>query len=201
MYGADYQILCGGFETEVKLQDEELRKRQELLCENYSAIRSLVEHFGVPKNDQDDLIQEIFIKAYQNVHQLRDPEKMTSWLYKIAYRYIQKDKTKVSRRNDYEISLEAYPVELIERQVKGRHGWTVDDHYLFTDEMLLDMIGKLNATTQNIFRLRFEMGFTLLEISEILNMNYNTVKTIETRGFKKLKKMIEDRSMGNEDDR
>ena len=43
------------------------------------------------------------------------------------------------------------------------------------------------------------MGFNLKEISDLLDMKYNTVKTIERRAFKRLKVMIEERGYRKHD--
>jgi len=57
--------------------------------------------------------------------------------------------------------------------------------------MLCQMIERLKPHGSEIIKLRFGAGFKLKEIAEMLDMNYNTVKTIESRALKRLKKMIE----------
>ena len=61
------------------------------------------------------------------------------------------------------------------------------------------MINSLKPPAPYIIKLRFEMGFNLKEISDLLDMKYNTVKTIERRAFKRLKVMIEERSYRKHD--
>ncbi|NQY20509.1 MAG: RNA polymerase sigma factor SigZ, partial [Campylobacteraceae bacterium] len=40
------------------------------------------------KNIAEDLLQEVFIKASNNIHSLKDEQKVQSWLYKISINII-----------------------------------------------------------------------------------------------------------------
>ena len=68
--------------------------------------------------------------------------------------------------------------------------WDIIDGY-FEDSALSELVEKLKSPAPEIIRLRFVEGFMLKEISEMLGLKYNTVKTIEYRAFKQLKQMIE----------
>ena len=64
---------------------KEARKAFELLVRTYSEslywqIRRLV----VSHDDADDLLQNVFIKAWKNIHNFRGDAKLSTWLYKIA---------------------------------------------------------------------------------------------------------------------
>ena len=37
------------------------------------------------REDAQDVAQEVFLKAYQNLRKLEDPGKFTSWLFRIAH--------------------------------------------------------------------------------------------------------------------
>lgn len=46
----------------------------------YAHIRKMV----VSHEDADDILQNVFIKAWNNIHNFRGEAKLTTWLYKIA---------------------------------------------------------------------------------------------------------------------
>ena len=43
---------------------------------------------GVDRWTAEDLIHDIFIRVFRNIHKLRSPEYFDSWLYKISYNII-----------------------------------------------------------------------------------------------------------------
>lgn len=178
------------------LKDKELIRRQELLCQRYPDIRKLVALLGVPVDDREDVVQEIFIIACIHLDQLRDVESLNSWLYKLACRHIKDTLKKRSKKAEFEISYEENPWVL--EQVDAKTVWNIAENCL-NDQELVDMIDSLKPPAPTILQLRFAMGFNLTEIAEMMDMNYNTVKTIENRAFKKLKKMIEERGERNDE--
>ena len=182
----------------MKLSEEQLAKRCDVLCEKYILIKDFVSNLGVPENYREDLIQEIFVAAYINIQKLNDLENLNSWLYRISYRKMILFGKAHRIRFETEISYPDYYGELGIDSVEDRYVWNAMDNYL-TDEDLCEMINSLKEPAPYIIKLRFEMGFTLKEIADFLNVKYNTVKTIERRAFKKLKTMIEERGYGNHD--
>ncbi len=179
-----------------KLSDEELAERVEILCENYGNVEYLVKVFNVPKNDREDVVQEIFVLAYRNIGQLKDMDCLDSWLYKIAYRYVLGIRRKYEIKEEAEFYYEDYPIEL-EDLSSSKETWEIMDND-FTDETLVELINSLKPPAPEILRLRFKMGFTLKEIAVILDMNYNSVKTIESRALKRLRDKIEQRGKNDE---
>ena len=180
----------------MKLSHDELAARQELLCEKYDSIKGLVRFFGVPVDIREDVVQEIFVLAYKHLYQLKDVESMDSWLYKIAYRHVLSHKKKNQKKEAFEVPLEDQLLN-IKDESNAEKVWHIAEYEL-SDEELIGMIDSLKPPAPDILRLRFKMGFTLVEIAKILDMNYNSVKTIEHRAFKKLKKMIEQRGKRND---
>jgi len=48
-------------------------------------IFSVILQRNIDRNNAEDLTQEVFIKAYNSIHKLKNPDKFASWLYGIAY--------------------------------------------------------------------------------------------------------------------
>lgn len=182
----------------MKLSKDDLADRRDILCEKYVLIKDFVSNLGVPETYREDLIQEIFVAAYINIHKLNDMDKLNAWLYRISYRKMILFGRAHRIRFETEISYPDYYGESgIESEV-DKDVWNAMNNCL-TDEELCEMINSLKAPAPYIIKLRFEMGFNLKEISDLLDLKYNTVKTIERRAFKKLKAMIEERGYRRND--
>jgi len=181
------------FEAYTAADEKEIKRRIETLCEKYDQIKSLVVHFRVAPKDADDLVQEIFVAAYTHIHQLKSTKSMDPWLYKIAMRCVQKhygrNKLKLEKEVQYESCTEEIEAEsaYIESMEILR-----DD---FTDDDVCEMVASLDPPAPEIIRLRYVTGLSLKEIAELMKLNYNTVKTIENRARKKLRKMILERKV------
>lgn len=176
----------------MKLTKEQLLERHDVLCEKYLLIKGFVSNLGVPEIYKEDLIQEIFVAAYTNIHKLKDMSSLEPWLYRISYRkmilFSKVHRVRLEKEVPYP---EHYGDSGIESE-ENKFIWSAMNNCL-TDEELCSMILTLKPPAPYIIKLRFEMGFNLKEISDLLNLKYNTVKTIEYRALKKLKIMIEER--------
>lgn len=60
------------------------KEKEALLCGKYNSINRLLAMQNVERQDREDLLHEIFMKAFRKLGQLRDPEKMDAWLWTIT---------------------------------------------------------------------------------------------------------------------
>ncbi|HXH60258.1 MAG TPA: sigma-70 family RNA polymerase sigma factor [Fimbriimonadaceae bacterium] len=57
----------------------------ELLFERHRAlVYRFVYQMAHRRDDAEDIVQEVFVRAYQNLHRYRDEAKFTTWLLRIA---------------------------------------------------------------------------------------------------------------------
>lgn len=181
------------------LPNIELEARRDLLCSQLGLVKDALSFFRVPEKYKDDLIQEIFIVAYKNIDKINDISKLNSWLYKISYRKMLSFMQKQRALNEREVLYSPEEWEREEfRESEAILVWDIIDGY-FDDSDISELVEKLKHPAPEIIRLRFVDGFMLKEISEMLNLNYNTVKTIEYRAFKQLKQMIENQASHSDD--
>ena len=80
---------CGSPQRFTKLINQALQKDQEALAWLYKMTYNNVYHTicAVAKLDDDivfDLIQDIYIKAFQNLSQLKEPEAFRGWIKVIS---------------------------------------------------------------------------------------------------------------------
>ena len=62
----------------------DIKEKEALLCSKYNNINRLLAIMNVEKQDREDLLQDIFIKALRSLKQLKDVEKMDAWLWSIT---------------------------------------------------------------------------------------------------------------------
>ncbi|MEM1432208.1 MAG: sigma-70 family RNA polymerase sigma factor, partial [Pseudomonadota bacterium] len=57
---------------------------ERVMTEYQSALRAFLLSRVGTSADSDDLVQEVLIKTFQNLHTLEDPAKLKPWLFRIA---------------------------------------------------------------------------------------------------------------------
>lgn len=124
--------------------------------------RRLVSH-----HDADDVVQEVFIRAYRSLDTLRDGEAVRPWLYRIAANEISRFFT--SRyRNETELT-----DELSQQLTQGEY---VD----FDNAMAVTFqkaLLTLSEKQRMVFELRYYNELPYEEISQICDTSVNTLKT------------------------
>ncbi|MGC8729358.1 MAG: RNA polymerase sigma factor [Elusimicrobiales bacterium] len=154
----------------------------EIFLKHYDFIfRSVMKYISI-EDKAKDITQDVFIKAYEKLETFKNDSKLSSWLYSIAYNisinYITREKDKFVDLNydDFFVSNE-----------------TQDD--IYDKEMikeLSDALEKLPAHYRIIIKLYYFDEKSYEEISEILNIPINTVKTQLFRAKDKIKKYFKD---------
>ncbi|MBS1718170.1 MAG: sigma-70 family RNA polymerase sigma factor [Armatimonadetes bacterium] len=74
--------------------------------ELFNRYQTLVYRFAyqmIPRRDEaEDVVQESFVRAYQNLHRYRDEAKFTTWLLRITHNLCTDQKRMVQRRTNLE---------------------------------------------------------------------------------------------------
>jgi RNA polymerase sigma-70 factor (ECF subfamily) len=135
------------------------------------------------RTDAEDLVQDVFLKAYGSLSALRAPELFKAWLYRIAV-----NKVKDFRRRQKFAFLFSFTEEGKEQdhpdmgpdsydQLVGKQFWTRFNEFL----------GKLPRLQQEVFRLRFLDHLSIAEIALTLERSESAVKTHLYRAIVKFK--------------
>jgi len=136
--------------------------------------------------DRDDICQDVFIKAYQNLEAFRGDSKISTWLGKITYNtcinYLRRKKLAGARNgisqktiDEFE-SLEMAPDQSMEKQ---------DIAARLKDEIL-----RLPPQLQTALTLFHMQGMKYDEIAEIMGLPEGTVKSHLYRARQMLKKRL-----------
>ncbi len=139
--------------------------------------------------EAEDALQEIFIKVYQSLDSFKLGYKFTPWIYAVAMnelRQIYRKKKKSFSNENSNFSQESIstnshseytdPVESLEREEKR--------------EKVLKAIDSLKENLREVIVLYYLNDMSVEDISEILNIGRENVKSRLHRARKKLKKML-----------
>jgi RNA polymerase sigma factor (sigma-70 family) len=152
-----------------------------LLVKKYSKptywhIRKILLHH----EDTNDVLQNVFIKIWENLHNFRKESKLYTWIFRIAYNetisFINHSKSKyISSIDDEQQHIQ---IEALEA-----------DTYYKPNEIekkLQQGISKLPKQQRTIFLLRYYNDLSYKEIAKITNMNISTLKATYHIAAKKI---------------
>ncbi|MDD3004595.1 sigma-70 family RNA polymerase sigma factor [Flavobacterium sp.] len=141
----------------------------------YSHIRSIV----LNHDDAHDVLQNVFIKVFQNIKNFKGESKLFSWIYRIATNesitFIQQ---KAKKNN---LSFEEYSQKQIEN-LKA-------DIYFDGDEIQLKLqkaIAHLPEKQQLVFKMKYFQELKYEEISAILGTSVGGLKASYFHAVKKI---------------
>lgn len=174
----------------MKIDKLKYRLFQEL-CQNYSKdLQKFI--FNLTRKDSfamEEIFQNTMVQALQGLHSLKENEKMKSWLFSIA-------KTEAKRFYSKNKKFEQFEnVEISELDWNSEIDYKDFTKAIEDKIFVLSFINRLTEEEHQVFVLHFVYDMTLKEISDILHINNNTVRTIHFRGLKKCRKMIAERGM------
>lgn len=172
--------------VDLSLENQEyyyfLMKRYEMPLMNY--IRKLS---GMNRVDIEDILQEVFILAYQNLNDYDRQFKFSSWVYRIAHNQTVSMLRKRTK-NDQDISWDEHDLEQLVHS-------DVDIEQVLLQKMgyhdLLRIINLLPLKYKEVLLLKFVEEKDYQEISDILRKPMGTIGTLINRAKKKLLQEIE----------
>ena len=114
----------------------------------------------------DDVMQEIWVAAWQALPGFTQQSKLRTWLYGISLHKCH-DRYRAQRSEDRLVSLEGLPL------LDGRP--SVEEAVAQTDAVSR-LLGRLDETQREVVELYYYAQLTLAEIAGVLDRNPNTVK-------------------------
>ena len=137
--------------------------------------------------DAQDVTQEVFLRAYRNLYQLRHPHQFRSWLYTIMSNECNRWLVRVTKTRQRETGLEDATEEAVQ----------IDPKYTTpTEEWRVDLeqaIAGLPDDNRVAVSMFYMSNCSLKEISEFLGVSVNTVKGKLHRARQQLGSALSDR--------
>lgn len=131
----------------------------------------------------DDLTQQVFVKAMENIQTFKENSSLFTWMFKIAQNLVRNEYRSLSRKKEIPYDFTDYESQSISLDFAK---------YV---EIRLDIrsaLQKLNELDQQIISLRFFVDCTLPEISKIVGMRESAVKNRLYRSLEKLRKELKE---------
>lgn len=166
----DEKTASQAFETLLKTYTEPV----------YWQIRRMV----LNHDDANDVVQNVFIKAWSNLHNFRGDAKLSTWLFKIAVNesinFLNKEKHRVQGGGESDED------SLLIKNLEA-------DEYFDGDALQLELqeaIAKLPEKQRLVFNMRYYDELKYEEISEILGTSVGALKASYHHAVKKLTDML-----------
>lgn len=145
----------------------------------YWQIRRMVESH----DDASDVLQNTFLKAWQNIENFRGEAKLSTWLYKIALNesitFLARERKRLNLSLDDE---ESHLVNLIEA-----------DEWIDGDELALKLrkaVASLPEKQRMVFNMKYYDDMKYEQMSEILGTSVGALKASYHLAVKKIEKML-----------
>lgn len=147
----------------------------------YRQIRRMVQSH----EDANDLLQNTFMKAWQNIENFRGDAKLSTWLYKIAINesitHLEKERKRLGLSIDDE---ESHLINLIEA-----------DKDIDGDELakqLREAIARLPEKQRLVFNMRYYDDMKYEKMSEIIGTSVGALKASYHLAVKKIEQFFAD---------
>jgi len=169
-------IINGIIKGEVKAFDKIFEIYNQKL---YRFAKSILKN----REDAKDVVQEVFVRIWQNRNEIKEYSTFKSYLFTIAYNIIVDHFRKRLKDKKYKDFLEANINEVDSSQEK---------HIEFSDlnKLYEQSVEQLPPRRKLIYKMNRNEGLTYKEIAERLNISRNTVRNQMAKTLQFLRKKI-----------
>jgi RNA polymerase sigma-70 factor (ECF subfamily) len=175
-----------------RLRSGDRAAAEQLVDEHYQHIFMYMRQLGHNRQTSEDLTQEVFMKAWYHLGQLKDGKALSSWLYRIAHNVSYQHRRGRGRR-------EAVDEERIQVMIEDQKGQGArDDRVAYTDELrklqqdVEDLPWKLRQTVV----LHYLQGFPISSAAQVAGIREGTFKSRLNRALELLRREIEPEPSG-----
>jgi RNA polymerase sigma-70 factor (ECF subfamily) len=145
---------------------------------------------GKPE-DVEDVGQEVFLRLYFSLDQLRAAEVFEPWLYRLtvnaAYDYLRRQK----RRHEHRMSdLSEQQVIMADASAGGKQK-AEEDRRIKVREMVESLLGKVSDEDRILLMMKEVEALSLKELEKIYNVNENALKVRLFRARQRVLKAFE----------
>ena len=170
------------------------RQAYALLVEEYKTpIYSLAYRMTRNSQDAEDLAQETFLRAFNQLFRYDTKRSFFTWLYTISLNIIRNHLKKNSnrRRDDFRHGEKTFGmVDFDAKQVALQESRDKDEWHKEREEEMESCLQKLSPELRELLILRFYQGLSFEVISEITGLSLSAIKMRVYRGLEKLRKYI-----------
>ncbi len=174
-----------------KVQQGERGAFGELVARYQDKLLRYGRRFLVSPDDAEDVVQDIFLKAYENIQSFDVTRRFSPWIYRIAHNeFINALKKRKAARTIF-----AFDIDTLFPYLQAHE--TADEATLARDlrETLEGHLGKLDAKYREPLILYYLEEMDYKEISDILQIPISTVGVRLARGRSMLKAFAKEQQL------
>lgn len=152
----------------------------------YDEYRPRIRHYLALKVNPmaaDDLTQQVFLRAMENLDKFNGNSSLFTWIFKIAQNTVKNEYRSISRKQEMPYDFTSYESQSVSLDFAGYVDIRID---------ISAALNRLSELDQQIISLRFFVDCTLTEISRIVGMRESAVKNRLYRSLEKLKKELKE---------
>jgi len=157
----------------------------DLIAREYPRLRRLAWRFGLPEDELDDAVQDVFAKAWAARNRFRGDAAQATWLTRVAINHF------TSRRRVWLRRLQTFlrdPIAMERAETRG--GQAVERNE--AHERAVACVRKLPPKLRQAFVLRYLEEMTCVDVAETLRIPEATVRTRIFHARKKLREWMKD---------
>ena len=165
----------------------------DIYTENYSKLYACVYRMSGNHQDAEDILQNSFIKAYQNIDQFKGNSKLYTWVYRIvmneSFRYLEYTRKLPLARITEELGVsESEFFHSLEYAPKLEDTLIIDE---MREKCLQGFLKCLPRNQRVCFLFKNLLELENRDIAEILGISVENVKVTLHRGRKRLQEMFQ----------
>jgi RNA polymerase sigma-70 factor (ECF subfamily) len=160
------------------------------LIERYhpKLFRYVVRLARLPKEDAEDILQEVFVKAYVNLNDYDLNLKFSSWIYRIAHNETVSFLRRAASRPKAAYFDPEFEAE--EDRLKADIDLAEEADQRFRAEKIRAALATIDRKYQTVLILKYLEDKSYEEMSDILKKPPGTIATLLNRAKKKLKEVL-----------
>jgi RNA polymerase sigma-70 factor (ECF subfamily) len=164
------------FEVVERAQKGDVAAFNEIVTVYRKRIIGTITRLIARTEDVEDVAQEVFVRLYFSLDQLRTPKVFEPWLYRLtvnaAYDYLRKQR----RRQEFRMSdLSEQQVMLADAAAGGRVDHEEQEHKRIR-EAVDSLLGAVSEADRVLLLLKEVEGLSLKELEKIYRVNENALK-------------------------
>lgn len=181
--------MAGNVETDegiaARIQAGESDAFSELIERYQAKLMRYARKFLLDPEDAVDIVQDIFIKTYQNIQSFDPSRRFSPWIYRIAHNeFVNALKKRASQRTIFTIDFDTLFPHLIAPDTSDRDALDRD-----TKTALDQYLSQVSPKYREPLILYYLEGMDYKEISEILQIPVSTVGVRLARGRSAIQKV------------
>jgi RNA polymerase sigma-70 factor (ECF subfamily) len=157
----------------------------ELVTSYQKLVASVAWRYGVAGQEIEDVVSEVFIKAYRNLHRYRPEHAFSTWLYRLAANHVVDH----GRRARRERGRSEMPAQLTDPS-------PIAGERVESDEragLVRDTLAELPAHYRDVLFLVYVEGMKVEDAARTLELPAGTIKTRLMRGRAAMRRLLERR--------